>query len=105
MRYKNGDCVLWHDAEVLILEVYEYSQKALIQDTCQNDFWEYDSRLVPLDELGEETYDLDIPEPEAMVDIIAKAMNSVMPSEYWCLAVLGSSIVIALVKHLILMIM
>lgn len=105
MRYENGDYTLWQDTEVLILEVYEYSKKALIQDTLPNDFGEYDSRLVPLDELGETTYDLDIPEPEAMIDVIAKAMNSVMPSEYWCLAVLGSSIVIALVKHLIMMIM
>ena len=105
MRYKNGDYTLWQDTEVLILEVYEYSKKALIQDTLPNDFGEYDSRLVSFDELGETTYELDIPEPEAMIDVIAKVMNSVMPSEYWCLAVLSSSIVIALVKHLIMMIM
>ena len=106
MEYKEGQYVMWHESEVLILEVFQYSKKALIQDTISNDLGEYDSRLVLLDELGEETYDeeeLEIPEPEAMIDVIAEAMNSVMPSEYWCLAVLGVGTLLGIIRHFILM--
>lgn len=110
MQYKEGQYVIWKksEAEVLILEVFQYSKKALIQDTLPNELGEYDSHLVLLEELGEETYDedeeeLEIPEPEAMIDVIAKAMNSVMPSEYWCLSVLWVGIVIGIIRHLISM--
>ena len=111
MQYKEGQYVMWHESEVLILEVFQYSKKALIQDTIPNDFGEYDSRLVLLNELGEETYDVDEEldisdlEPEAMIDVIAKKMNSVMPSEYWCLAVLGIGTLLGIIRHFILMIM
>lgn len=108
MLYKEGQHVIWQESEVLILEVYQYSKKALIQDTVPNELGEYESRLVTFDTLGETTYDeeeLEIPEPEAMIDVIAKAMNSVMPSEYWCLSVLWAGIVIGIIRHFILMIL
>lgn len=109
--YKAGQHVMWHESRVLILEVFQYSKKALIQDTMLNNLGEYDSRLVLLNELGEETYDedeeLDIPdlEPEAMIDVIAKKMNAVMPSEYWCLAVLGIGTLLGIIRHFILRMM
>ena len=110
MPYKEGQYVIWQEseAEVLILEVFQYSKKALIQDTLPNELGEYETRLVTFDTLGEIAYDeeeLDIPEPEAMIDVIAKAMNNVMPSEYWCLSVLWAGIVIGIIRHFILMMM
>ena len=110
MQYKEGQYVIWQEseAEVLILEVYQYSKKALIQDTMPNELDEYETRLVTFDALGEITYDeeeLEIPEPEVMIDVIAKAMNSVMPSELWCLSVLWAGIVIGIIRHFILMIL
>ena len=101
MQYKAGQCVLWHESEVRILEVYQYSKKVLIEDTIPNDFGEYDSRLVLLDELGEETYDVEVPEPEAIVDVLAKIMASIMPLELWCLSPLALALIIGIIKAMI----
>ena len=107
MQYKAGQYVLWHESEVRILEVYQYSKKALIEDTVPNDFGEYDSRLVLLNELGEETYDeneeydVEVPEPEAVADVLAKIMAGIMPLELWCLSPLAFVLILGIVKAMI----